>query len=90
MFYKPRAKAWVAVCIPLVVFVTILSIVSYIWRSIKTPANEFVDWMKIEFENIDDESFDKERFNAILNGESNSIVSSMTEEEFKALIENST
>ena len=90
LFYKPRGKARVAVCIPLVVFVTITSIVCYVWKSVKTPAYEFVDWMKIEFENIDDESFDEERFNVIVNGESDSIISSMTEEEFTALIESST
>jgi hypothetical protein len=80
----------VAVCIPLIVFIAIFSVSAYIWKSIKTPAVEFVDWLKIEFENIDEKSFDKERFNNITNEEFDNIISSMTEEDFKALIENST
>lgn len=90
LFYKPRGKARVAVCIPLIVFIAIFSVSAYIWKSIKTPAVEFVDWLKIEFENIDEKSFDKERFNNITNEEFDNIISSMTEEDFKALIENST
>ncbi len=90
LFYKPRGKARVAVCIPLVVFIAMASVVCYLWNSVKTPANEFVERVNVEFENIDEENFDKDRFNAIINDESNSIVSSMTEEEFKTMIENST
>jgi hypothetical protein len=80
----------VAVCIPLVVFIAMASVVCYLWNSVKTPANEFVERVNVEFENIDEENFDKDRFNAIINSESNSIVSSMTEEEFNAMIESST
>jgi len=90
LFYKPRGRARVAVIIPLVVFIAIASIVCYVWSSIKTPAKEFVDWAKIEFENIDEENYDNERFNAIINEEFNNISSSLNEEEFKSLLENGT
>jgi len=90
LFYKPRGKARVAVCIPLIVFIAITSVICYIWSSIKTPAKEFVDWAKIEFENVDEETFDNERFNAIINEEFNNISSSLNEEEFESLLENST
>lgn len=90
LFYKPRGKARVAVIIPLVVFITMVSIACYVWSSVKTPTTQFADWIKVEFENIDDENFDNERFNAITNEEFNNIRSSLTEEEFKSLLENST
>lgn len=90
LFYKPRGKARVAVSIPLVVFIALASVVCYVWSSIKTPTTQFTDWIKIEFENIDDENFDNDRFNAITNEEFNNIRASLTEEEFKTLLENST
>lgn len=90
LFYRPRGKARVAVCIPLVVFIAIASVICYIWNSVKTPANEFVERAKVEFENIDEENFDKDRFNIIINEEFNNISSSLSEEEFKSLFENST
>lgn len=51
---------------------------------------QFIDWAKVEFENVDDETFDKDRFNAISNEEFNNIISSLTEEEFISMVENST
>lgn len=90
LFYKPRGKARVAVCIPLVVFIAIFSVIAYVWSSIKTPATQFADWIKVEFENFDEENYDNERFNAITNEEFNNIFSSLTEEEFESLLENST
>jgi hypothetical protein len=90
LFYKPRGKARVAVCIPLVVFIAIISVVCYIWSSIKAPAKEFWEWIETRFEGIDEETFDKDRFNAITNEEFNNILSSMNEDEFTSMIENST
>lgn len=90
LFYKPRGKARVAICIPLVVFVAITSVVCYIWSSIKAPAKEFWEWIETRFEGIDEETFDKDRFNAITNEEFNNILSSMNEDEFTSMIENST
>jgi len=91
LFYKPRGKARVAVLIP-ILFVVIpsIAICTYVWSSIKTPTTQFTDWIKVEFENIDDENFDNDRFNAITNEEFNNIRASLTEEEFKTLLENST
>lgn len=89
LFYRPRGKARVAICIPLIVFIAIFSVIAYIWSSVKAPAEEFAEWAKIEFENVDEETFDNERFNNITNEEFNNIISSMTEEDFKALMETS-
>jgi len=90
LFYKPRGKARVAITIPLIVFVAIASLACYIWSSIKTPAMQFADWIKVEFENIDEETFDNERFNNIANEEFDNIFSSINEQEFKSLLEAST
>ena len=90
LFYKPRGKARVAICIPLVVFIAIFSVIAYVWSSVKIPATQFADWIKVEFENFDEESFENERFNAITNEEFNNIFSSLTEEEFETLLETST
>ena len=90
LFYKPRTRARIAVCIPLIVFITIASVIGWIWSSVKTPATQFIDWAKVEFENIDEETFDKERFNAIINEEFNNMLSSIDEEEFTSMIENNT
>jgi hypothetical protein len=51
---------------------------------------QFADWVKVEFENIDEESFDKDRFNEIVNEEFNDMFSSINEEELKSLLEAST
>lgn len=90
LFYKPRGRARVAICIPLVVFITIASIICWLWSSVKTPTMQFVDWAKVEFENIDEETFDQDRFNAITNEEFNNIVSTIDENQFTSMIENST
>ena len=90
LFYKPRGRARIAICIPLVVFISMISIACWLWSSVKTPTMQFIDWAKVEFENIDEETFDKDRFNAITNEEFNNIISSIDEDEFTSMIENST
>lgn len=90
LFNKPRGKARVAIIIPLVVFITTIAIGCYIWSSVKTPVKEFWDWAKVQLEQIDEETFDNDRFSSITNEEFNSIFSGMTEDEFKSLLENST
>lgn len=90
LFNKPRGKARVAIIIPLVVFITTIAIGCYIWSSVKTPVKEFWDWAKVQLEQIDEETFDNDRFSSITNEEFNSIFSDMTEDEFKSLLENST
>ena len=90
LFYKPRGKARIAICIPLIVFISMMSIACWVWSSVKTPTMQFIDWAKVEFENVDDETFDKDRFNAISNEEFNNIISSLTEEEFISMVESST
>ncbi len=90
LFYRPRKKAWIAVSIPLVVFIALAAIVCYIWSSVKTPATQFWDWAKVNLEQLDDETFDNDRFNSIANEEFNNTFSSITEEDFKSLMETST
>jgi len=91
LFYKPRGKARVAVCIPLVVFITIVSISCYIWNSIKNPLNEFIGWAEPQFEQLENsENFDGERFGDILEAELNSMTNGKSENEWKELFESST
>lgn len=90
LFYKPRKRARIAVSIPLVVFIALAAVVCYIWSSVKTPTTEFWDWAKIHLEQLDDETFDNDRFNSIANEEFNNTFSSITEENFKSLMETST
>jgi len=90
LFSKPRGKAWVAVSIPLIVFVAIFSIVAYIRSSIKTPANEFVAWAETAFEDIDKESINEDQFWDIIESKINEIFNSKTEEDRKSLYSAST
>ena len=90
LFYKPRGKARVAISIPLVVFIVIASVICYIWSSVKTPVKEFMNWMEVQSEQINQEDFDNDRFNDITNEEINIIRSSMSEEEIQLLIQHST
>ena len=90
LFYKPRWKARVAVIIPLVVFVALASIACYIWKSVKTPANEFVDWAKPQLEQLETEDFDEDRFGDILEVELNKIANNTSGDDWKVLFETST
>ena len=91
LFYKPRGKARVAVCIPLVVFIAIASISCYIWNSVKTPLNEFVEWVQPQFEQLENnENFDGELFGDILEAELNNMTNGKSEDEWKELFESST
>lgn len=56
----------------------------------KTPAMQFANWAETQVEQFDDENFDENRFNDIVNEEVNNIASSMTKEDYESLIENST
>ena len=91
LFYKPRGKARVAVIIPLVVFITMVSIACYVWSSVKTPANEFMDWVKPQFEQLEnDENFDWDRFWNLLEAELNSMTKDKSDEDWEALFKSST
>lgn len=87
LFYKPRGKARIAVIIPLVVFIALASIACYIWKSVKTPANEFMDWAKPQLEQLESEDFDEDRFENILQAEINKITADTSEEDRKNLYE---
>jgi len=90
LFYNPRTKARIAVIIPLVVFIALASIACYIWKSVKTPANEFMDWAKPQLEQLESEDFDEDRFENILQAEINKITADTSEEDRKNLYETST
>ena len=91
LFYKPRGKARVAICIPLVVFIAITSIVCYVWNSIKAPLNEFMEWAEPQFEQLqNNENFDGEKFGDILEAELNNMTNGKSENEWKELFESST
>ena len=90
LFYKPRGKARVAICIPLVVFITIGALLCYLRASVKAPAFEFKDWAATRFEEIDEENFDDDKFEIILQKEANDVVNSKTEQERKEAYESST
>lgn len=91
LFKKPRAKARVAVIIPVIVFIVIKCITYYIWKSIETPANEFRDWVNPQLEQLeDDKNFDKKKFRNTFRYEFNNICNNKSEEERKDLFEAST
>lgn len=89
LFWKPRWKAWVAIIIPLIVFTIIAACVNYIWKSVKAPANDFKNRATEQIESIDEESFDEDKFETIVNDEFNQIIESLTEEELNQLYETS-
>ena len=91
LFYKPRGKARVAVCIPVIVLVAFISITWYIWKSIKTPTNEFMEWIQPQLEQLEnDETFDEDRFGDILQAELNNMNNDKSKDERKTLFESST
>jgi len=90
LFYKPRGKARIAVCIPLVVFIIMVSIACYIWNSVKTPAKEWVNSTSAQLEQIDTENFDEDRFENILQSELNTLVNEKSEDEWKSMFKAST
>lgn len=90
LFYKPRGKARIAVCIPLVVFITIAALLCHLRSSIKTPANEFKDWASVRFEQLDEEDFDDDKFELILQKEINDVLNSKTEAEREEAYKNAT
>lgn len=90
LFYKPKLKARIAVIIPLIIFIALTSIVCYIWSSMRTPAIQFADWAKTQIEQFDEETFDENRFNNIMNEEISNMTSSMSKEDYESLMNNST
>lgn len=90
LFYKPRGKARVAICIPLVVFIAIASVICYIWSSVKTPAKEFWNWAQTQLNEETFNEIDEDRFELIAKEEFNNLIKSKDNEEFKKMYENST
>jgi len=87
LFYRPRKKARVAVCIPVILLVILAWVGCYIWSSVKAPAHEFIEWVEPQLEQFEnDENFDGDRFGDILQIELNNV----SEDEWKSLFESST
>lgn len=90
LFSKPRVRARIAVIIPLVVFVVLTCVACYFWKSVKTPANEFMDWVNPQLEQLESEDFNGDVFGDLLEAELNNITNNTSEEERKSLFEAST
>ena len=90
LFYKPRGKARIAIIIPLVIFITLASITCYIWKSVKTPANEFVERAKPQLEQLKSENFDEDRFEKLFKVEVNKITNDKTDDDWKVIFNAST
>lgn len=90
LFSKPRGKARVAVIIPLVVFIALASIACYVWKSVKTPANEFKEWVEPQLEQLKGDDFDEDRFEKIFQSEVNKITNDKTDDDRKVMFEAST
>ena len=94
LFYKPRKKARIAVCIPLIMFVIIELLWFYVKKSIETPFNEFIGWANFQMAQLqDEENFDDDRFEDILQMEietTTNDIKNMTKDEWKSLFESST
>ena len=91
LFYKPRWKARVAICIPLIIFIIMTSIACYIWSSVKTPAKEFVNRAETQLEQVKtDENFDDEAFGNLVENEINYLINDKTEDDWKTMYNAST
>lgn len=90
LFSKPRAKARVAVIIPLLVYIAWIFAWVYVWNSVKTPAVELVNYVENKMAPIDPETLDDERFEYLLKSELNNMFKDITEEEFKTMYKSST
>lgn len=90
LFYRPRGKARVAICIPLIVLIVIASLMCYIWSSVKTPTSEFINWAQAQIEQFDEEKFDGDRFGDIVENEINNKMNSLSEDDWNNLYEAST
>jgi hypothetical protein len=90
LFYKPRGKARVAICIPLIVFIIIFWTIAYIWSSAKTPAIEFIDRAKNQLEQVDEKTFDGDKFGNMVENEVNYIINDKTEDDWKTSFDAST
>ena len=80
LFYKPKAKARVAICIPVIV----AWLFCFIWNSLKSPVFETINWAEkwaenTQLENVINENFDDDKFEIILQKEFNDTLNSKTE-----------
>lgn len=78
LFYKPKAKARIAILIP------ILSII-FINISTNAPANEFITWGENWVEENNIESIDQDRFESIFKSETENIITNKSKDEWISL-----
>ena len=78
LFYKPKAKARIAILIP------ILSIV-FINISTSAPTNEFITWGENWVEENNIKSIDQDRFESIFNSETKNIITNKSKDEWISL-----
>jgi hypothetical protein len=65
-------------------------LICHLRSSIKTPAREFKDWASVRFEQLDEQDFDDDKFELILQKEANDIINSKTEAEREEAYKNAT
>ena len=90
LFYNPKKKARIAVCIPLIVFIILACVWCYVWSSVKTPAKEFLSRTESKLEDTDNWPFNDPEFESLLESELNSIANNKSKDEWKSLYETST
>ena len=90
LFYNPKKKARIAVCIPLIVFIILACIGCYIRSSVKTPAKEFLNRTESKLEDTDNWPFNNPEFESLLESELNNIANNKSKDEWKSLYESST
>lgn len=85
LFRKPRGKAWVAVCIPLLLFIGLGISCCYVWSCIKTPATDFYKWFQTNQETLNDA-----KFQYVLQSERDNTINEKSADEIKDMFEAST
>ncbi len=68
----------------------IITTYGYIKNSVKTPANEFKEWVEPQLEQLKGDDFDEDRFEKIFQSEVNKITNDKTDDDRKVMFEAST
>ena len=89
LFRKPRWRAWIAVCIPLFIFIGLSISCCYIWSCIKVPATEFYNWSRIQ-EQLNKKAIDDDNFQYLLRSERDDTINQKSADEIEDMFEAST
>ena len=90
LFHKPRWKAWIAVIIPLVVFVCMIILWIYLFKNVKPAALDFVNHYESRISSLSPTVLDDDRFEHIIESEVDSMFTNISNDEWKAMYETST